>query len=138
MLSLTNGKIAFDFSKCQQCGTCLAVCPTHSIHALQLKNGLTDIKINQDTCIQCKKCIKSCPSTMKDNTEQYNESFPAKKYYFSNNADKQIRYSSSSGGTCKTLIIQALKQGLVDGVYISLRKRNVLYSGALSFLSGHT
>ena len=26
---------------------------------------------------------------MKDNTEQYNESFPAKKYYFSNNADKQ-------------------------------------------------
>lgn len=74
MLSLTNGKIAFDFSKCQQCGTCLAVCPTHSIHALQLKNGLTDIKINQDTCIQCKKCIKSCPSTMKDNTEQYNES----------------------------------------------------------------
>ena len=123
MLSLTNGKIAFDFSKCQQCGTCLAVCPTHSIHALQLKNGLTDIKINQDTCIQCKKCIKSCPSTMKDNTEQYNESFPAKKYYFSNNADKQIRYSSSSGGTCKTLIIQALKQGLVDGVY-TLGKSN--------------
>lgn len=112
MLSLTNGKIAFDFSKCQQCGTCLAVCPTHSIHALQLKNGLTDIKINQDTCIQCKKCIKSCPSTMKDNTEQYNESFPAKKYYFSNNADKQIRYSSSSGGTCKTLIIQARNKDL--------------------------
>lgn len=113
MLLILNGKITFEYQYCQQCGSCLAVCPTKSLSAKRLKNGLVDIQIDQDTCIKCKKCIKSCPAAIGDQIEEYNRDFPKKKYYFARSNDADIRYLSSSGGTCKTLIIQALKQGLM-------------------------
>ncbi len=106
MLLILNGKITFECQYCQQCGSCLAVCPTKSLSAKRLKNGLVDIQIDQDTCIKCKKCIKSCPAAIGDQIEEYNRDFPKKKYYFARSNDADIRYLSSSGCTCKTLIIQ--------------------------------
>ena len=99
MLLILNGKITFEYQYCQQCGSCLAVCPTKSLSAKRLKNGLVDIQIDQDTCIKCKKCIKSCPAAIGDQIEEYNRDFPKKKYYFARSNDADIRYLSSSGGT---------------------------------------
>lgn len=31
MLLILNGKITFEYQYCQQCGSCLAVCPTKSL-----------------------------------------------------------------------------------------------------------
>lgn len=45
MLLILNGKITFEYQYCQQCGSCLAVCPTKSLSAKRLKNGLVDIQI---------------------------------------------------------------------------------------------
>ena len=33
MLLILNGKITFEYQYCQQCGSCLAVCPTKSLSA---------------------------------------------------------------------------------------------------------
>ena len=133
MLLILNGKITFEYQYCQQCGSCLAVCPTKSLSAKRLKNGLVDIQIDQDTCIKCKKCIKSCPAAIGDQIEEYNRDFPKKKYYFARSNDADIRYLSSSGGTCKTLIIQALKQGLIDGVYTLCKTNKYPYAEGMFY-----
>ena len=57
MLLILNGKITFEYQYCQQCGSCLAVCPNKSLSAKRLKNGLVDIQIDQDTCIKCKSVL---------------------------------------------------------------------------------
>lgn len=121
MLQLFNKNLSYRFNKCQQCGICYAVCPKKAI-ALSLRNdGLHDIKINTELCIHCGKCVKSCPANKKDNYNNYFNDFKQSKYYLGYNKDNTIRHKSSSGGVCKTLIIEALRNDIVDGVY-SLRK----------------
>ena len=130
MLSLVDGKIKFEYQFCQQCGSCLAACPTQSISISRLKNGLANFRINADSCILCKKCIKSCPATMEDIVEHYSQELSTKHYYFARSSNEQIRYKSSSGGTCKTIVIQSLTQNLVDGVY------TLCYSDKFPYVEG--
>lgn len=122
MLVLNNNKIEYDYSQCQQCGSCEAVCPKKAISLKRLDNGLCNINIDQEKCILCKRCISVCPATMQTiGQEGYIQSLRNKKYCFAYNKDNDIRRNSSSGGACKTLIIDSLISGLVDGVY-TLRK----------------
>ena len=121
MLVLENNNIRFIFSHCQQCGFCENVCPTRAILMHQRNDGLSDIIIEQDKCIRCQKCIKVCPSVNSELSKEYLSSLFNKKYYLGYNQDELIRRESSSGGVCKTLIIEGLESGYVDGVY-SLKK----------------
>lgn len=121
MLQLIKGQVSYNPSLCQQCGACQAVCPTHTISTQLKQNGLHDILINHDTCIQCQKCVKTCPSNNKVSHPNYFSLFQNKNYFFAYNANHDIRRASSSGGSCKTLIIEGLKSKLFDGVY-SLKK----------------
>lgn len=120
MLQLIDKQINYDFSRCQQCGACGSVCPTGAISYEIIDNGLKRIEVNDKKCIKCQKCVKVCPAhrMLGDN---YLEALPDKKYFFAWNTDDMIRHDSSSGGATKTIIINSLKSGLVDGVY-SLRK----------------
>ena len=117
MLVLENNNIRFIFSHCQQCGFCENVCPTRAILMHQRNDGLSDIIIEQDKCIRCQKCIKVCPSVNSELSKEYLSSLFNKKYYLGYNQDELIRRESSSGGVCKTLIIEGLESGYVDGVY---------------------
>lgn len=121
MLEIQEKELVFNFDKCQQCGICSAVCPKKAITFLSRKDGLYDILINKELCILCGKCVKSCPANKIYNYQNYFKAFPQKEYYLGYNKNYEIRRNSSSGGVCKTLIIEALKQDLVDGVY-SLKK----------------
>lgn len=123
MLSL-NKIIRYDYGKCQQCGTCEAVCPKQAISLCRLENGLCAINVDSELCIKCKKCITVCPAIM-DTVEDadYLQKLKDKTYFFGYNTDNEIRHDCSSGGVCKTIIIEGLKSGLVDGVY-SLQKTN--------------
>lgn len=117
MLNFFGDVIVCNYSLCQQCGICVAVCPTKAINYTRKKNGLCNIHINQDECIRCKKCIKHCPSNIQDELDESFLSLKKKSYYFGYNRNSEIRRNSSSGGVAKTLIIEALKNELVDGVY---------------------
>ena len=125
MLHLLNNKIEYKYEFCQQCGACQAVCPKDAISFASLDNGLKQICVDHNRCILCKKCIRTCPanrsSATVDEYDSFLDEFHQKKFFLAWNSDPQVRNLSSSGGATKTIIIESLKSGFVDGVY-SLRK----------------
>lgn len=47
-------KVTVNTEKCDQCGTCVSVCPTAAIMMIQTPS------IDQKSCIGCGNCIKVC------------------------------------------------------------------------------
>lgn len=121
MISLKNGEISFDINGCQQCGACGAVCAKSAIGYNDRANGTKDIVIDQARCVKCMRCVNVCPANRELHDDAYMERLKETKYYLAYNESEEIRRNSSSGGVCRTLIIEALKNDIVDGVY-SLRK----------------
>lgn len=117
MLEFAKDLVVYNNWGCQQCGICGAVCPTQAISVNLCDNGLADIKINQEKCIKCQKCINCCPANKKDIFKEYFSSLVNKNYYLGYNCDNLLRRQSSSGGVCKTIIIEGLKSKQLDGVY---------------------
>jgi len=130
MLEYNKGEneIFYDYSHCQQCGICKPICPTKAISYTLLTNGLQDIAIDSDKCIRCKICVNACPANKESLFTDYFREFPNKRYFLGYNKDNFIRRKSSSGGVCKTLIIEGLKSGLVDGVYSLKRSDQYPYA----------
>jgi coenzyme F420-reducing hydrogenase beta subunit len=115
MLKLNDKKkITFDLNKFMQCGTCIASCPSKLIKSKLLINGLLDIIIDEK-CNSCYRCLKNCPSNEIYKSSEIN--IVSKKFLFGYNKDEKIRRMSSSGGVARTLIVDGIKQGIVDGVY---------------------
>lgn len=121
MLKLIHNQIIYYYNNCQQCGVCKSLCPQSAISFNLLNNGLKEVVINHEQCILCKKCINNCPANQEDDFNEYFRTYPEKSYFLGYNSNNNIRHNSSSGGVCKTLIIENLKSGYVDGVY-SLKK----------------
>lgn len=126
MLTLNKGLILFSYEHCQQCGICKTACPQKAISFKLRKNGLQDIIIDIDKCILCKKCVNICPANKECNYRDYSDEFPNKKYFLGFNSNDKIRRESSSGGVCKTLIIEGLRSEYIDGVYTLKRQINIL------------
>ena len=125
-------KITYDYSQCQQCGVCEAVCPKQAITMTLRKNGTHEVSVDEDKCIKCQRCVKCCPANRPMTDDDYMERLEHKSYFLGYNKDKAIRRASSSGGVCKTLIINSLLQELVDGVY-TLRRLDTYPSGEGAF-----
>lgn len=123
MLTLDK-KIIYSYSHCQQCGICEAVCPKQAIFLKRLDDGTHEVVVDDDKCIRCKRCVACCPANKHEDYKDYFEDYSQKKYYLGYNLDNKIRHDSSSGGVCKTIIIESLRDGWADGVY-SLRRTDV-------------
>lgn len=119
-----TNRIVYDYSRCQQCGICEAVCPKKAISMKLRKDGTNQIKVDKDKCIRCKRCVNICPANKRENYEGYFDNFAGKEYYLGYNTDATVRHECSSGGVCKTIIIESLRNGLADGVY-TLRRTDV-------------
>jgi len=117
MLKVENKEVSYDHNHCQQCGICEAVCPKGAISLMLRHDGTHDVVIDHGKCITCGRCVKACPANVEYDYTGYFDGFKDKRYFLGYNIDKKIRRESSSGGVCKTLIIESLKRGLVDGVY---------------------
>lgn len=117
MLKNYNGKIRYKFDKCQQCGICVSVCSRNAITFSLREDGLHNVIVDVDKCILCNKCVKACPANRESKFIDYFVGFSKNKYFLGYNSNDKIRRESSSGGVCKTLIIEGLKNGYIDGVY---------------------
>lgn len=112
-----NRTINYNYNLCQQCGMCKSVCYKDAISFKLIKNGLHEVVVDNSKCILCKKCVINCPANKIDTYINYFDGFKNKDYFLGYNIDNNIRSKSSSGGVCKTLIIEGLKNGMIDGVY---------------------
>lgn len=121
MLTLSEKRLTFNYSYCQQCGACQSVCHNGALSFSARINGTKNIVVNNDKCVLCKRCVSVCPANRLLTENEYIKSLQKKEYYLAYNTNKTVRRNSSSGGACKTLIIESLKSGFVDGVY-SLRR----------------
>ena len=132
MLTVKEGKIAYDYLLCQQCGVCEAVCSKQAISMKFLKNGLHQVVIDENKCVKCQRCVRCCPANKKPDCSDYLKKLKRASFFFGYNKNAEVRRKSSSGGTCKTLIIDGLRQNLVDGVY-TLRRLDSYPSGEGAF-----
>ena len=119
-----RNEICYDYSRCQQCGICEAVCSKQAISLELRKDGTNQIKVDNDKCIRCKRCVNCCPANKHENYEGYFDNFAGKEYYLGYNTNPTVRHECSSGGVCKTIVIESLRNGLADGVY-TLRRTDV-------------
>jgi len=110
-------QVIFDINKCQQCGTCLTLCPVNAITSRLKLNGLSEILIDKNKCTVCQKCITNCPSNAKDELSNSLSSLPDKRYYLGYNKNQEIQLNASSGGVARTLLIEGLRSGIIDGAY---------------------
>lgn len=78
---------------CTQCSACAQICPTNSITMLPDSAGFPQPSIDNNTCIECHKCEKTCP-VLHPNVV-LNEPL---KVVFARHKDENIRLRSSSGG----------------------------------------
>lgn len=117
MLNFTDDKITFDYSRCQQCGACEAVCPKQAITLTMRDDATHDVVVDDDKCIRCQRCVRVCPANKEEDYKGYFDDFGKKRYFLGYNTDNKVRRESSSGGVCKTIVIESLKRGLADGVY---------------------
>ena len=117
MLLFIDNKITFDYSHCQQCGVCEAMCPKQAISMKMRDDTTHDVAVDERKCIRCQRCVKVCPANKVEDYKGYFDGFDSKRYFLGYNVDGKVRRESSSGGVCKTIIIESLKQGLADGVY---------------------
>ena len=82
-------------SKCCGCNACGDVCPKGAIIFQTDKEGFWYPEINQNLCIDCGLCQKTCPVLTKaDNVIRYDEPL----VYAAYTKDEAIRTDSTSGG----------------------------------------
>lgn len=117
MIVLDNSRIRVEYDLCQQCGACIAVCPANALDFSRNKKGLMKISVNAERCILCQRCLRACPATKRDSFDGYFDNAPADTYYLGCNADADVTRKASSGGVARTLIVESLRSGAVDGVY---------------------
>ena len=116
---------------CCGCGTCVALCPSHTLNMEWNKYGaLNPVKIH-DCVHECGLCLKVCPFIDKNPNEdvigkllygsrpgiQYRSETG---YYVSSGvgavADEQRRWNSASGGLATWFLEKILVEGIVDAV----------------------
>jgi len=52
-----KGRVIVDYEKCIDCGACVSLCPTDSLHL----NEEERLEYIEDKCIGCLLCLDSCP-----------------------------------------------------------------------------
>jgi Pyruvate/2-oxoacid:ferredoxin oxidoreductase delta subunit len=93
---------------CFGCGVCVNVCPTKCISMVEDQEGFPYPEVDQDECIECNKCILSCPGLNNIDSEL---NLVPPNFYAGGIHDEHIRYHSSSGGFFSLLAEEFLAQG---------------------------
>ncbi|MBS7633142.1 Coenzyme F420 hydrogenase/dehydrogenase, beta subunit C-terminal domain [Candidatus Bathyarchaeota archaeon] len=129
-----------DNNICTGCGTCAGVCSPEAIK-MHIAGGLYVPEINEEKCVNCGLCVKSCPGysvNFKDLNMRIFKRQPSDKAlghylgcYIGHSNDFEIRYNSASGGIASQLLISALEKGIITGaVAVKMKSINPLETEA--------
>lgn len=114
---------------CSGCGECAAVCPVHAITMQTGERGFRVPRINQSSCINCKKCINLCAIKNSNNLK-----LPEGIAFGAINLNDDARKNSSSGGAFSALGETFLSKGGV--VYGAISSDNVISHDETTTISG--
>lgn len=106
----------FIADKCLQCGVCLSVCPVEALSKAK-KDNKYHILVDSEKCIGCKKCSKYCPSHYITQDRVDFDKIREGSCFISYAKDKAVGYSSSSGGTVRSIVSNFLKADSRHRVY---------------------
>lgn len=116
------GKLFDKKEDCYGCGACANICPKNAIELIQDEQGFSYPKVDQEKCIECGLCSKSCQIGKESNHKNLaNE----KCYGFKHN--NAIRIKSSSGGIYSLLSDYVIKMGGCCVGVIFDQEFNVVY-----------
>lgn len=93
---------------CTGCNACLNICPQNCIEMKEDKFGFRYPFVNNDKCVKCKLCVKTCPSL---NKVSVNEKWTEPKVYAAWSLDEEVRFNSTSGGIFSELAKKILTEG---------------------------
>lgn len=127
--SRKNERLA-GFDTCTGCGTCYAMCPSDAIELrVDARRGVYYPEIDSHKCSDCGVCSRVCPGISLDIESVARSMLQSKsrsavigcfeECYVAHSTDRDIRYSSSSGGLVTSLLILALEEGLIDGALVT-------------------
>ncbi|GAB7016830.1 Coenzyme F420 hydrogenase/dehydrogenase, beta subunit C-terminal domain [Methanogenium cariaci] len=114
---------------CTGCGTCEGICPQSSIIMELDKEKAIYLPSIKAGCTFCGMCVSVCPGKFVDfkdlNQKIFNQ--PSSDFllghynncYLSHACDRKVRYKSSSGGLVTSVILFALREGLIDGALVT-------------------
>lgn len=94
-----------EHNQCTGCSACRDICPQKCISMVADDLDALHPSINQEKCIDCKLCHKTCPN----NRAQI--FYTPKKVYAAWSLDNQIRLTSASGGIAYELYKRWLQKG---------------------------
>lgn len=95
---------------CTGCNACKSICPKQAIHMEEDSDGFLYPVIDQEKCINCGLCQKTCPVINTKENKSMN------KCYVAYAKEKEVRYTSSSGGIFTLIASVFLKEnGIVIG-----------------------
>lgn len=92
-------------SACTGCFACSNICPKDAITLPENNEGFYNPVIDEDKCINCSLCDKTCPRVEE---KQYHT---MQKAYYGWVNDLEVRKNSSSGGIFNLLSSKILKEG---------------------------
>lgn len=79
--------------KCFGCKSCEQICPKQCIYMVENKEGFWYPSVDENSCIECKMCLKKCPV---ENME-FHRNEPYKVWAWRNKNDVDIMRSASGG-----------------------------------------
>ena len=114
-----------DVFRCYGCGACKDACPVNAIHMEEDKEGFLYPVIDEEICIHCDKCKKTCIYHQQSSKNVQEETFP--QVYAAYCKDEGVVKHSSSGGMFTPMYQNVLKKG---GKVVGVRydeDMNVIY-----------
>ena len=95
---------------CSGCTACMVCCPKEAISMCADEEGFKYPVIDRNRCVECGKCVRTCPITNKQKKNSVVDS------YIAINNDKSQREASASGGLFSVIAHYVLeKNGVVFG-----------------------